>query len=171
MGSTVELIHTSWLVFTQYYAIGRVVECVTPTAASTTAEYDAAIVELYNPNLFSNLPHRGVAHIRSPQPQPLLSTLFGGVSGAVGPAAIVGSLTAYGGPAGIWKNSWLVQPSGMISQGDSGGVLLRDADQTVVGMIVGGSRVPNSTRYMAQYAHDMESLASDVLKPRGYQIA
>jgi hypothetical protein len=169
-GSIIELIEVSRFGRTRYRSIGRVVECITPMISSGQPEYDAAIVKLLPLRQLGALPYRGLARIRSPLTQPLLATLHGGVSGVVAPAALVGGLTAYGGPWGIWKNSWIVLPSGLISQGDSGGILVLDETKTVAGMIVGGSRVENSTVYMAQYAHDMEALERDVLQPRGFRL-
>lgn len=169
-GSTIELIERSWLSPTRYHPIGQVIRSSDPANSPGQPGYAAAVVDLSSGLIVRGSAHKGVAAISSPLHQPLLATLFGGVSGIVAQVGLCGSLVAYGGINGIWKNSWLVLPSGLISAGDSGSMIVTDATNNVAGMIVGGSRIPNSNVYMAQYAHDMESLERDVLIPAGYSV-
>jgi hypothetical protein len=170
LGSTVELVKNRGFYFTQYVPIGNVVQQIDPIRTPGIPAYDYAIVQLISSLPILSPPHNGIAQIRSPLPQPILATLYGGVSGIVPSAALCGTLNAYGTPA-VWKNSWIVVPSGVISQGDSGGILVLNSTQAVAGMVVGGSRKPNSTVYMVQYAHDMESIEQDILQPAGFSLA
>jgi hypothetical protein len=170
-GSKIELVETHRWRPTRYKAIGSVVEYCNPSDTPGQPAYDFAVVHV-DPSVQIEGPrHKGAARIRSPQSVPLLATLHGAISGIVPQAGIIGSLSVYGAESYTWKNSWLVLPSGLTSQGDSGGILILDSEQAVVGMMVGGSRTPNSTSYMAQYAEDMESLERDVLAPACFLLA
>jgi hypothetical protein len=115
-----------------------------------------AIVEV-SPDVPAESPkYSGFAQLKSPLSQPLPATLYGAMTGINSSAALCGTLSAYGGPYGVWKNSWMVLPSGLISQGDSGGTLVVNSTKGVVGLVVGGSRYDESPSYLVQYAHDME---------------
>jgi hypothetical protein len=171
VGSVVELVDER-LFGTDFRTLGKVVAHSNPvTPITSRAGYDFAVVEL-DPGVKVDAPkYSGFSVVRSPLTQPLRATLYGAISGVKPQAAIFGALDVYGGPHGIWKNAWMLLPSGLVSQGDSGGVLLLDSDQSVLGMVVGGSRFDESDSYLVQYAHDMDSLQREALTPAGYALA
>ena len=171
LGSVVELIDKrGWFRATRYWPVGTVAISLSPSPSSGRPEYDVAVVKLSLALQLNPIRHQGIARLRSPVAQPLIGTVYGAASGVVGGAAIVGALTDLGGANGLWKNCWLVVPSGLISQGDSGAILVLRNSRQVAGIIVGGSRVLTSTTYMAQYAQDMESIDRDVLQPQGLEM-
>lgn len=162
-GSVIEL--ASW----RHPAIGSVFYHQDPQRNPGQPGYDVAVVDIYFHTILSQPTHAGVAHIQSPINVPLPCMLQGS-TGHIRQTSIVGSLNAYGSAVGVWKNSWLLLPSGTIRKGDSGGTLIIYQTNEVVGMVVGGSRFPNSKSYMAQYAHDMASIEADILTGQGYSV-
>lgn len=162
-GSVIELVSR------RHPAIGTVSYTQDPRRNPGQPGYDVAVVDIHPHIILSQPAHAGVAHIQSPINVPLPCTLQC-PAGRIRQAGIVGSLNAYGSAVGVWKNSWLVLPSGIIRKGDSGGTLISCQTNEVVGMVVGGSRFPNSGSYMAQYAHDMASVETDILIGQGYSI-
>lgn len=169
-GAPVELAEKRRFGRTRYQSIGNVALCLDPRSTPGVPGYDVAIVTAPGHVQCHTPPFGGIARLQGPLRRPQLATLHSGVSGVVANVALSGTLTDYGGNGCLWKNSWLVLPSNTTVQGDSGGVVVLDPAQTVAGMIVGGSRLPSSKTYMAQYAHDMESLVNDVLNPAGYTL-
>jgi hypothetical protein len=159
-----------WLRSPVYKQVGRVVRHSTPEGANLPA-YDAAVVEMDVQSPVADLAHGGVAQTPPLYEQPVLGTIYGGVSGVVRDAGIVGALTAYGSPETLWKNSWLLVPSGAIVRGDSGGAFVLDQQHKVAGMVVGGSRLARSDRFMVQYVQDMASIESEFLRPAGIAVA
>ena len=162
-GSVIEL--ASW----RHPAIGSVFYSQDPRRNQGQPGYDVAVVDIYSRIILSQPAHAGVAHIQSPINVPL-PCMLQRPAGRIRQTSIVGSLNAYGSAVGVWKNSWLVLPSGIIRKGDSGGTLISCQTNEVVGMVVGGSRFPNSGSYMAQYAHDMASVEADILISQGYSV-
>ena len=170
VGSVVELVNER-IFGSDASPLGKIVAASNPVTAGGVPAYDYAVIDL-DPSVKIEAPkHHGCAVIPSPLTQPLRATLHGAVSGVKPDAAICGALNVHGGPYGIWKNSWMLLPSGIVSQGDSGAALLLNSDQSALGMVVGGSRFDGSDSYLVQYAHDMESLQRDVLSPAGYALA
>jgi hypothetical protein len=159
-----------WLRSPHYQQVGRVVSHSTPQGANGPA-YDAAVVEMDVESPFPDLAHTGVALTPPHYEQPVLGTVYGGVSGVVRDAGIVGAMRAHGSPEMLWKNSWLLVPAGAIVRGDSGGAFVLDGENKVAGMVVGGSRVGTSSRFMVQYVQDMASIQKDFLRPAGFSIA
>ena len=86
------------------------------------------------PSPLSDLAHAGIAQTPPHYGQPALGTIYGGVSGTVKDAGIIGTLTAYGSPEMLWKNSWLLVPSGAIVRGDSGAAFILDRENQVAGL-------------------------------------
>jgi hypothetical protein len=167
----VELIARKWPFPTRYVPIGKVVRSQSPFAQNpVTPSYDFAIVELH-PNVFLKAAMcRGVAQVNGPIHQPEMVRVFGGVSGIVTNAAIVGSLLAGGGKYGVWLNSWILVPSGATADGDSGGLVTLACSGEAVGMIVGASTLPHSNVFAVQYVQDMQSICRDIIQPAGYQV-
>ena len=119
----------------------------------------------------------GVASLPRALTQPLPVTLRGSISG-VQPGGIVGSLTTLGAdpyqdPSGnsrLWRDCWILIPSAIAQQGDSGAAIVESATGAAVGVLVGGSRMAPLTTYAVQYAQDVDHLSRHVLQPLGVSI-
>jgi hypothetical protein len=159
-----------WLRPLHSHRVGRVANCSSPVGANVPA-YDAAVVEMEAASHLPDLAHSGVAVTPPHYTSPVLGTIYGGVSGVVRDASIVGTLNAYGSPEMLWKNSWILTPSGAIVRGDSGSAFVLDDANQVAGMVVGGSRRGTSKKYTAQYVQDMASIERDFLRPAGFSVA
>jgi hypothetical protein len=174
LNSVVEVVkhrRPRWLLSPRYQRIGQVVKFSTPEGANQPA-YDAAVVETGVATPLPELAHTGAALTPPYYEEPVLGTIYGGVSGVVKDAGIVGTLRAHGDPKKmLWKNSWILVPSGAIVQGDSGSAFILNDENKVAGMVVGGSRRGASKSYMAQYVQDMASIQRDFLRPAGFSIA
>lgn len=170
-GSTVEAIIKHGLLPTTYPTIGHVSLHNDPIANPNVAGYDFAVVDTDPSRVSVTGPgHQGATHIVAPLTQPVGVTMYAS-SGTVTNAVVMGALLVVGDPlARLWKNCWLLLPSGIATQGDSGSGVILKSPVEAVGMVVGGSRMVPSASYLVQYMHDMESLDVDVLKPNGIRL-
>ena len=167
--AVIELVVSRYGLRTSQHRIGRVIAHNDPTCTSTPG-YDYAIVELDAGATVAGPGSSGVWSVTSPLTQPQLCTLHGAVAGSVANLGLIGALTLYGGVSGIWKNSWLLVPSGIVAQGDSGAPLITAPGSEAAAMLIGGSCLGSSSVFIAQYAQDLASLENDVLSPAGFRI-
>lgn len=140
--------------------IGNVVHHRVP-APNGTADWDVAAIVL-NPR--AELP-----------PLPLVSRLYqsfqsaekirvhGAYSGLVTRAVVQGALT----DLGKWKNCWMVAPSGLLSDGDSGAAVFVERDASFLGMYVAQSWLPGSGLPFFHYVQDAFTLQRDALSRWG----
>lgn len=169
-GSVIEIVQQRRLLGPTYHQIGRVFFHEDPALRPGVPGYDVSIIEL-DPNAYiSGFKPAGVAAIQAPLREPLLCTMYGGVSGIFHQTGIVGALTSYGNQNRLWKNSWLMVPSNIASLGDSGSLVSINNTSEAVGLFVGGSRAANAAWYLCWYAQDLYSIQSEVLSPHKITI-
>lgn len=170
-GSAVEAIVKHGLFPTTYPTIGQVSRHNDPISSPNVAGYDFAVVDT-DPSVVNvtGPSHNGAGHIAGPLTQPVGVTMYAG-SATVANAVVMGALLVVGDPVSrLWKNCWLLLPSGIATQGDSGSGVILNSPFEAVGMVVGGSRMVPSASYLVQYMHDMESLDVDILRPNGIRL-
>jgi hypothetical protein len=131
--------------------------------------YDVALIRPTSTRLLPSTRRLRPASLGPYLDFPVAGHLCGAYSGVVD-ASINGALKYFGDRTRIWENAWLVGPSGLAAHGDSGGAIVDTDGASVQGMLVGGSRREGSLEFEWQYAHDMESLERDVLRPLGAEI-
>ena len=92
------------------------------------------------------------------QHQPLPATLYGGQSGR-GYGSVIGALDAYSDGEGRmrWQSSWILVPGGLGRPGDSGGSV-ELPDGSVLGILVGGSKVKGRDDFDLLYVQDLEAV-------------
>lgn len=161
-GSAVEIVQQRRLLPPIYQHIGSVIYHKDPVS-HTGPSYDVSVVKLDKNTHITGFKPAGVAAIQGPLTQPLLCTMYGGVSGIFHQAGIVGALTSYGNQNRLWSNSWLMLPSTVATVGDSGSLVSINSTSEAVGLLVGGSRAANAPWYLCWYAQDLFSIQNDVL--------
>jgi hypothetical protein len=163
IGSQVESIHTQGFWSTTYQSLGQVALHSDPNG-SGQAGFDAAVVDV-DPagGAIGGPSHQGIARLSAAIDQPLAADVYGSISGTV-QGAVVGSLMALGDRnKRLWQDCWMLLPSALTSQGDSGAAVVLD-NKEAVGMLVGGSRFSASpSNYLVQYVHDLDSLQKGFL--------
>jgi hypothetical protein len=157
-GTSVERIIKPRLGHTKYRRIGEVENSTQPLGHGGPW-YDVAALELDGG---SGRPCR-VAHLSQFQTSSVAATLHGGVSGR-GYGLVIASLAAHGDDDGrfVWTNSWIMTPGEIGAEGDSGGQVTV-ADEEVLGILVGGSRVKGSKNFAHLFVQDLESIERDLL--------
>jgi len=168
-GSSVEIIQQQRLLQPVYQPMGSVI-CHKDPVSHTGPGYDVSVVKLDKNTHITGFKPAGVAGIQRTLTQPLLCTMYGGVSGILYQAGIVGALTSYGNQNRLWSNSWLMLPSTVATLGDSGSLVSINSTSEAVGMLVGGSRAANAPWYLCWYAQDLFSIQKDVLSSIGLKI-
>ncbi len=153
-----------------HHLIGSVIHHSDP-AGQKRPSYDVSVVELGTSAHIAGFKPSGIAAVQPPLTQPLLCSMYGGLSGTFHQAGIVGALTSFGNPKGLWKNSWLMLPSSVAQRGDSGSLVSVNSTSEGVGLLVGGSRAVNTPWYLCWYAQDLSSIQSDFLSPYNITIS
>lgn len=123
-----------------------------------SADYDIALVDAPAQagkpcQVASTSVHQGV---------PLPTTIFGGISGR-GYGEVIGALGPLSDAEGRlnWKNSWIMVPGELGAEGDSGGAV-ETVDGSVLGILVGGSKVKGEESFAALYVQDLEAAVIDL---------
>src|SRR5262249_31668835 len=91
--------------------------------------------------------------------------VHGAYSGLVTRAVVQGALT----DLDEWKNCWLISPSGVLRDGDSGAAVFVDRDASLLGMYVAKSEFPGTGVPLFHYVQDAFTLERDVL--RGWNVS
>lgn len=86
--------------------------------------------------------------------------VHGAFSGMIGRAVVQGALT----DLGEWKNCWMVAPSGLLRDGDSGTPVFVERDGSFLGMYVAKSEFRGTRLPLFHYVQDACSLEREVLK-------
>lgn len=158
-----------------YVPIGTVEHHSDPIGAAGIGGWDFAVVRS---DLGSTPPPltTSVASLPALVSNPRPVTLHGAISG-VQQGGIVGSLQALGLPgAGIasttrlWRDCWIMIPSGVAQQGDSGAAVTDATSGDAIGTLVGGSRQLPNTTFAVQYVQDLENLLADRLTALGVGV-
>lgn len=171
IGDDIEtVIKGSWLRPNSYAKIGTVLVHQDPISEPKNVGFDVAVVDCSGARVSCGFGHATVAQLSAALTSPLPVTLSGATSGTVN-GAIIGSLLAYGDGTRTWKDSWLLTPSGAVTKGDSGAVLVVDSTGEFVGMVMAGSRLPGGSAYAVQYAQDLHSIQANVLTPNKVTLA
>jgi hypothetical protein len=121
-------------------------------------EYDMALIE----TMRDAEPPCQVASLSPLQSIPIPTTIRGGVSGR-GHGLVLGALRTYSDEEGRmnWKNSWLMFPGSLGTEGDSGSAV-EMLDGSILGILVGGSRVVGRQSFGALYIQDLEAAIVDL---------
>jgi hypothetical protein len=154
VGSLIERVRVRRLLrSTQYRPFGTVLARCVPQPGGLP-DYDVAVVAPYHQPVSSPCT---IARLNHVQTDAVPVTLNGGVSGS-GYGKIQGALKIYSDRAGhvYWLNSWIMTPGDIGMEGDSGGSVVLD-DGSVLGILVGGSRVKGRRSYDALYVQDLEA--------------
>jgi hypothetical protein len=85
--------------------------------------------------------------------------VHGAYSGLVTRAVVQGALT----DLGEWRNCWMVAPSGLLGDGDSGAAVFVERDASLLGMYVAKSELPGTRLPFFHYVQDAFSLEKKVL--------
>jgi hypothetical protein len=170
VGSTIEAIHTHGILPATHTKLGTVGLHREPVS-SGGPEHDVAVVDNVSPGAAVTGPSTGVIARLSPViSSPFALDVHGGASGTVG-AEIMGSfLDVEYSNSRLWKDCWLLVPSGVTAPGDSGAAAV-DLNRDVVGTLVGGSRSTRKSRAPSfQYLQDMDSLEHGFLAPNNVTL-
>ncbi|HET7568838.1 MAG TPA: hypothetical protein VFJ91_12660 [Gaiellaceae bacterium] len=165
-GGVVELGRTRlWGRRVEWAPIGTVAYASDPIETPGVAGWDAAVVETAGSR---GWPALRAVPLPPALPVPLPVTMLGGPSGEVS-VEVIASMREFGSGRRVWRDSWLMLPSGTAVQGDSGSAVIESGDR-LVGLVVGGSRERGSHAFSAQYVQDADSLCREFLERRGYCI-
>jgi hypothetical protein len=160
-----------------YSRIGTVIRHADPIGLGGAGGWDYALVEV-DPGVNPPSPlTSNVASLSPTLPSPLPVTMHGAVSG-LQMGGIVGALTVLGVPtppappatSRLWRDCWIMIPSAIGQQGDSGAAVLDTSSGEGVGMLVGGSRQLPAVTYAVQYVQDLENLTASELTPANISI-
>lgn len=177
VGCPVQLESPSRFGRSTYSNLGSVVQHADPVGASGTGGWDYAVVAL-DPGVNGPPPLTPtVASLPAALPQPTPVTMHGGVSG-IQTGGIVGALTTLGvssppappGTSRLWRDCWIMIPSAMAQQGDSGAAVIETSTGAALGMLIGGSRQLPGTTYAVQYVQDLENLTVNELAPSSVSV-
>jgi len=91
--------------------------------------------------------------------------VHGAYSGLVTRAVVQGACTILGN----WKNCWMIAPSGLLREGDSGAAVFVERDASLLGMYVAKSELPGTGLALFHYVQDAFTLETEVL--RGWDIS
>lgn len=139
---------------------GRVSEHVVPSGP--TPGWDAAIIEAYEPE---RLPVHADPNLLRRLDHDTPTTVYGAVSGLVGESALIqGALRVGGGKKYMWENCWLLGPSGVLTNGDSGASVFTSDSGELAGTYVGSSYFKPSKRPFIHFVQDAASLEKAVLQ-------
>lgn len=148
--------------FPETELLGSVMRQIAPSPGNTP-NWDVAVIRTSDQ-------HRG-SFGRRPT-APLVSKLYtgfqtperirvhGAFSGMAGRAVVQGALT----DLGDWKNCWMVAPSGLLKDGDSGAAVFAERDGSFLGMYVAKSEFRRTQLPLFHYVQDAFSLEREVLK-------
>ncbi len=138
---------------------GRVSEHVVPS--KSIPGWDAAIIEVDEPD---RLPQHPDPDLMARLNDPLLTVVYGAVSGMIGESALIqGALQVSGDAGHTWENCWMLGPSGVLTSGDSGASVFTLKTGQLVGTYVGSSYFEPSKRPFIHYVQDAASLEKAVL--------
>lgn len=149
--------HISWLGSNFRFILGVVTHQRAPTVTSGP-DWDVAVIQYRDY-------YRGWPDV------PLVSKLYqrfqsaekvrvcGAYSGLVTKAVVQGALT----DLGVWKNCWMIAPSGVLRDGDSGAAVFVERDASFLGMYVAKSELPGTRLPLFHYVQDAFTLEKEVL--------
>jgi hypothetical protein len=160
VGLMVDRLRKSFFFRESRQKIGVVSHHVVPN--QNVAGWDAAVITLSNPmEPRGKLVRRGVEKFTLPEPV----SVRGAVTGPVSEAAVLGNLNeiGYGEEGRLWKNCWLMAPSGVLRSGDSGSAVFTRREQRFLGMYVGSSAFTASGTALFHYIQDAFTLEAEVL--------
>ena len=146
-----------------------------PVGAGGRGGWDYAVVELNAGVAGPTQLTSKVASLSQNLPQPVPVTVYNALSG-IQTGGIIGSLATLGLPPAppattrLWRDCWIMIPSAIAQQGDSGAAVVETATDSGVGMLVGGSRQVPTTTYAVQYVQDLENLTTHELAPAKVSI-
>jgi len=157
--SPVHLVETRFLLPDQRKPLGSILMRSVPVAGGP-AEYDVASIAV---DLESRSGPCEVARVEPFQHTPLPVTLTGAISGR-GFGEVIGALDTYTDAVGErrWKNSWIMTPGAIGAEGDSGGSVTLN-DDSVLGILVHGTKVANVGRFGSLFVQDLESIEIELL--------
>jgi hypothetical protein len=162
VGSDVGSLHSPLQFFPKFFPkvehLGTVTHHVAP--AGPYAAWDAAIIrisEIKKPKLA--LVSQKYERFRSPEK----IYVHGAYSKLVTRAVVQGALTDLGSDEIMWKDCWMVAPSGLLRDGDSGAAVFVDSDSSFLGLYVGQSELPGSGLPLVHYVQDAFRLEQEVL--------
>jgi hypothetical protein len=163
IGSPIDIVQQRRLLPPQCNRIGSVLYHDDPINRPGIPGYDISVVKLDTNAYISGFNPVGVAALQGPLTQPVLCSMYGGVTGIFRYAGIVGALTCYGSNNRLWSNSWLMLPSNVAAKGDSGSLVIVNSTSEAIGLLVGGSRALNTSWFLCWYAQDLFSIQNKVL--------
>ncbi|MDT0447786.1 hypothetical protein [Streptomyces hesseae] len=124
--------------------------------------YDVAVVDSDQPLGYLN--GKGIVDLPAALHSPIQVRMFGAISG-ISTGMICGALMEYGDNP-PWRNSWILIPSGIAANGDSGAPVILEEGGHALGVMVGGHRMPNSPTIAAFYVQDLSCIEREVLRPQ-----
>jgi hypothetical protein len=177
VGSTVELETPHRFGPSTYSSLGFVVGHDDPVGLASPGGWDYALVALAQGVPAPAPLTSSIASLSPWLPNPVPVTMHAALSG-VQTGGIVGALTTLGVPSPpappatsrLWRDCWIMIPSAIGQQGDSGAAVVETSTGAAVGMLVGGSRQVPATTYAVQYVQDLENLAASALTPSNISI-
>jgi hypothetical protein len=177
IGSTVELETPHRFGSNTYSSLGSVVGHDDPVGLASPGGWDYALVALAQGVTAPSPLTSSIASLSAWLPNPVPVTMHAALSG-VQTGGIVGALTTLGVPSPpappatsrLWRDCWIMIPSAIGQQGDSGAAVVETSTGAAVGMLVGGSRQVPAATYAVQYVQDLENLAASVLTPSNISI-
>ena len=163
VGSEVGKLHLPWPRFPKFFPklenLGVIIQHVAPNGPN--AAWDAAIIrlaEIKKPS--AALVWRKYERFRSPEK----IRVHGAYSKLVTRAVVQGALTDLGSDDRMWKDCWMVAPSGLLTDGDSGAAIFVDRDLSFLGLYVAQSELPGSGLALVHYVQDAFRLEQEVLR-------
>jgi hypothetical protein len=125
------------------------------------AAWDAAVIQLTKIEKPSaSLVWQKYERFRSPEK----IRVHGAFSKLVSRAVVQGALSDLGSDVMMWKDCWIVAPSGLLRDGDSGAAVFVDRDSSFLGMYVAQSELPGSQLPLVHYVQDAFRLEQEVLR-------
>ena len=141
--------------------LGKVTHHVTPTGPSG---WDAAIIQIETikkPN--ASFVSQEYERFESPEK----IWVHGAFTKFVSKAAVQGGLNVLRSDVMRWKRCWMVFPSGLLTDGDSGAAVFVEKDSSLLGMYVAQSEYRGSLLPLAHYVQDAFRLEQEVLRNWG----
>jgi len=161
VGSEVAKLHSPWerLFFPKFKRLGTIIHHVAP--AGPNAAWDAAVIrfaKIKKPS--AALVQKKYERFRSPEK----IRVHGAYSQLVTRAVVQGALTDLGSDERMWKDCWMVAPSGLLKDGDSEAAVFVDRDSGFLGTYVAQSELPGSGLALVHYVQDAFRLEQEVLR-------